>query len=79
MQMPHMDGLEATRKIRADEVRTHHHIPIIAITANPFEEDRRRCAEAGLDGYVMKPINPQSLQHEIKRVTDLMNARSVFP
>jgi len=72
MQMPQMDGLEATRKIRADEIRTHQHVPIIAITANAFEEDRRRCAEAGMDGYVVKPISPQDLYEEIKRVTDVV-------
>jgi CheY-like chemotaxis protein len=69
MQMPQMDGLEATRKIRTQELRTHQHIPIIAITANAFDEDRRRCAEAGMDGYVVKPISPQELHDEIKRVT----------
>jgi two-component system sensor histidine kinase/response regulator len=71
MQMPHMDGLEATRKIRAEELRTHQHVSIIAITANAFEEDRRQCADAGMDGYVVKPINPQDLHEEIKRVMDL--------
>jgi PAS domain S-box-containing protein len=68
MQMPGVDGIEATRKIRADEVKTHQHIPIIAITANAFDDDRRHCAEAGMDGYVMKPISPQAIREEISRV-----------
>jgi two-component system sensor histidine kinase/response regulator len=68
MQMPGVDGIEATRKIRADEMKTHRHIPIIAITANAFDDDRRRCAEAGMDGYVVKPISPQAIREEISRV-----------
>jgi two-component system, sensor histidine kinase and response regulator len=79
MQMPHMDGLEATRKIRSDETRTHQHLPIIAITANAFEEDRRRCAEAGMDGYVVKPISPQELRDEINRVTELVKFSVSIP
>ena len=68
MQMPGVDGIEATRKIRADEMKTHRHVPIIAITANAFDDDRRRCAEAGMDGYVVKPISPQAIREEISRV-----------
>jgi two-component system, sensor histidine kinase and response regulator len=79
MQMPHMDGLEATRKIRAEEMHTHRHAPIIAITANAFEEDRRQCEEAGMDGYVMKPISPQELHEEIKHVTDLVKFSVSIP
>jgi two-component system sensor histidine kinase/response regulator len=57
MQMPVMDGLEATQKIRLNETGTLRHIPIVAITANAFDDDRRKCFEAGMDGYVVKPVS----------------------
>jgi HPt (histidine-containing phosphotransfer) domain-containing protein len=65
MQMPVMDGLDATRAIRA----MHHHrtTPILAMTANVFEDDRRRCAEAGADDFVAKPVEPELLYATLLR------------
>ena len=57
MQMPVMDGLTATRKLRADGCTT----PILAMTANAFGEDRRRCLEAGMNDHIAKPVNPDNL------------------
>ncbi len=65
IQMPEMDGIAATRRIRNDEVMTHSHIPIIAMTAHAMKGDRERCLEAGMDGYVSKPINKAELQRVI--------------
>ena len=59
MQMPHMDGLEATRAIRALPQRKA--TPIVAMTANAFDEDRHACAEAGMNDFVAKPVNAEVL------------------
>ena len=59
MQMPVMGGLDATRLIRASG--TAHRIPIVAITANAFSEDRERCLAAGMDDFIAKPFNPDNL------------------
>ena len=56
MQMPVMDGVEATRRIRASS-HPDHSIPIFAMTANTFAADRKRCFDAGMTGYIAKPIN----------------------
>ena len=57
IQMPIMDGYEATRTIRAMEDREQAQIPIIAMTANAFEEDREMAANTGMDGYLAKPVD----------------------
>jgi CheY-like chemotaxis protein len=71
MQMPVMDGLEATQRIRMNELGTARHMPIIAITANAFADDRRKCFEAGMDGYVVKPVGSKAIGDEVGRVMAL--------
>ncbi len=61
VQMPLMDGLEATASIRQLEQRTGGHIPIIAMTAHAMKGDKERCIEGGMDGYVSKPIRADEL------------------
>ncbi len=68
VQMPEMDGLEATAEIRSREAGTNHHIPIIAMTAHAMIGDRQRCLSSGMDGYVAKPVSLAALMEEIERV-----------
>jgi CheY-like chemotaxis protein len=68
MQMPVMDGLEATEKIRASEKKSGRRVAIVAMTANAYEEDRERCLRAGMDGYIAKPISAKTIEMEIARV-----------
>jgi len=64
MQMPELDGLAATRAIRAAEGHERH-LPIIALTANAFVEDREAALAAGMDGFVTKPLNREHLAEAI--------------
>jgi CheY-like chemotaxis protein len=61
VQMPEMDGFEATALIRALERATGKHVPIVAMTAHAMKGDRDRCLEAGMDGYLTKPIRSEEL------------------
>jgi PAS domain S-box-containing protein len=68
VQMPEMDGLEATAAIRAAEAGTGRRLPILAVTAHAMKGDRERCVAAGMDGYVTKPIQPRELWQAVAAV-----------
>ena len=61
VQMPEMDGYEATRTIRALEDKKLADIPILAMTANAFEEDKREALQSGMNGHIAKPIDIDKL------------------
>lgn len=71
MQMPNMNGIDATRAIRADSL--NRDTPIVAMTANAFDDDRKRCLEAGMNDYLSKPVPPEWL---FERVLAALNLRS---
>lgn len=68
IQMPVMNGLTATEKIRALESTTNTHIPIIAITANAMIGDKEKCISSGADDYISKPFQPAHLVEKIKQI-----------
>jgi signal transduction histidine kinase/DNA-binding response OmpR family regulator len=63
VQMPEMDGFETTAAIRASECGSSRHLPIIALTAHAMTGDRDRCLQAGMDGYITKPLRADELYH----------------
>ena len=78
MQMPVMDGIEATRRIREIEAG-HRHTPIVALTANAMMGTLERCLEAGMDDYLTKPLDISRLQDVLDRFMELRTQRSTSP
>jgi two-component system, sensor histidine kinase and response regulator len=78
VQMPDMDGLEATAVIREQERQCGGHLPIIALTAHAMKGDQERCLVSGMDDYISKPINAQTLSAAISRVLNGVPSRT-FP
>jgi two-component system, sensor histidine kinase and response regulator len=68
VQMPEMDGLEATRIIREHERQSGRHVPIIAMTAHALKGDRERCLDCGMDEYVAKPVRERQLLNALRTV-----------
>jgi two-component system sensor histidine kinase/response regulator len=66
VQMPEMNGLEATKAIRKRE-SSGHRLPIVAMTANAYDEDRQQCLDAGMDDYLAKPVGVQALARACER------------
>lgn len=75
VQMPDMNGLEATAAIREKERATSRYTPIIAMTAHAIKGDRERCMEAGMDGYIAKPIKPDEMFRVLEEfASEIQNA-----
>ncbi|MGH9574997.1 MAG: response regulator [Candidatus Acidiferrales bacterium] len=77
IQMPKMNGFEATLAIRAREDVTARHTPIIAMTANAMSGDREKCMQSGMDAYVAKPLNVAELFETIERFAPVPAESSV--
>ena len=76
VQMPEIDGMEATALIRAHERKSKGHLPIIAMTAHAMKGDRETCLASGMDGYVSKPIRAVKLFEAIDEVLDKLDRRN---
>src|SRR5579864_5216458 len=78
VQMPEMDGYEATAAIRKEEKNSGGHVQVIALTAHAMKGDRDKCLAAGMDGYLSKPIRPQELDEVLeKQVARLRTPRAM--
>ena len=75
VEMPEMNGLEATRLIRKTEHGSGKHIPVLAMTAYAMKEDRQRCLEAGMDAYLSKPVNLDELHKIIRHFSSVKDTR----
>ncbi len=69
IQMPDMDGYETTKALRQNQ-NVPQNLPIVALTANAFAEDRQRCLDSGMDDYLTKPIAPERLRHVLRLWTE---------
>jgi len=78
VQMPEMDGLEATRRYRALEAGTSRHLPIIAMTAHVSLSDRERCLAAGMDDFITKPVQRETLGKVIAANIDKIEPRETM-
>lgn len=79
VQMPEMNGLEATAAIRQSEIGTGRHVPIIAMTANAMKGDREQCLAAGMDDYIAKPIHSAQLYPLLEQYANLSPEIPVAP
>lgn len=79
VQMPEINGYEATACVREKERATGHHLPIIAMTAHAMTGDRERCLEAGMDGYVSKPVRSKDLFNTIEEVLNMNSVNHPTP
>jgi CheY-like chemotaxis protein len=70
VQMPEMDGFQATAAIRAKERQTGRHLPVVAMTAHAMAGDREKCLLAGMDDYVSKPLKPVDLFQALERAVE---------
>jgi CheY-like chemotaxis protein len=79
IQMPEMDGMEVTAKIREKENLTGGHQPVVALTAHAMKGDQELCLAAGMDDYLTKPIRPQELDKLLNKYVGQAPDRQPLP
>jgi two-component system sensor histidine kinase/response regulator len=79
VQMPEMDGMEATRVLRERETKSGTHLTVIGVTAHAMAGDRERCLQAGMDGYLSKPIRPRELGELLDRLVSARRSHILNP
>ena len=67
VEMPEMDGLETTRRIRQNSASVDSRIPVIAMTAHAVNEIQQQCVDAGMNDYITKPLEPETLERVLKK------------
>jgi two-component system, sensor histidine kinase and response regulator len=77
--MPEMDGLDATVAIRKSETATETHLPIFAMTAHAMASDRERCLQAGMDGYITKPVRFGDIEQALSGLANTPKPHQVRP
>ncbi|MGA9183062.1 MAG: response regulator, partial [Candidatus Acidiferrales bacterium] len=77
VQMPEMDGMEATAVIREKEKLTGKHLPVVALTAHAMKSDQEQCLAAGMDGYLTKPIRQQELDELLDKYKRMATAPAI--
>jgi CheY-like chemotaxis protein len=78
VQMPEMDGFEATRRIRDSEQGSGRRTPIAAMTAHAMTGDRERCLDAGMDDYISKPLQKAELLALLERIAGVEGSTAVL-
>ena len=78
VDMPEMNGYEATERIREHEKSTGQHVPIVAMTAHAMQGAREECRRHGMDGYLSKPIDTEALWHELDNLAQGLNKKGVI-
>ena len=79
VQMPDLDGFEATKAIRERETNSGAHIPIIALTAHAMKGDRERCLTVGMDRYISKPVRAKELFESVEGLPRLSAQPAAAP
>jgi PAS domain S-box-containing protein len=79
VQMPEMDGFDATKKIREIEKSSGWHCPVIALTAGAVQGKQEQCLEAGMDGFLTKPVNSEELVKTVKEYLKIKSSKKIVP
>ena len=78
LEMPEMDGLATTRMIRAEEAKLDKHTPILAMSAHVLSDVQEQCRQAGMDGFISKPVQPEEIRSALEKITSMIPSDSGY-